>query len=70
MKEDERAELTQATTNISYIKEKLKELVTREEFQPVKLLVYGATGMMLSAVMGMLIKVALEKSATIPLVLP
>lgn len=70
MKEDERAELTQATMSISYIKEKLKELVTKEEFQPIKLLVYGATGMMLSAVMGMLIKVALEKSATIPLVLP
>lgn len=68
--EEKAAEMATAKSEIGHIKEKLREFVTKAEFQPIKLLVYGATGMALTAVMGALLKIAVDKSASITAVLP
>lgn len=43
------------------IDKKLSELVTQQEFWPVKTLVYGITGLMLSAVVGALLMLIFVK---------
>lgn len=43
------------------IDKKLQELVTQQEFWPVKTLVYGITGLMLSGVIGALLMLILNK---------
>lgn len=42
------------------IDEKLDELVTRQEFWPVKTLVYGITGLMLAGVIGALLMLVIK----------
>lgn len=47
--------------SITSIDKKLDDLVSRQEFWPVKMLVYGITGLMLSAVVGALMMLVITK---------
>lgn len=69
MTDDERALLVQLKEqnrtifkSIEDQKEALEKLVTRPEFKPVQMLVYGATALMLSAVFGALITLVIKGS--------
>lgn len=74
MKDDEstRTQLAVITNDLGYIKEKLNAVdykvsnhyITKEEFEPVKKIVYGLVSLILVAVVGALIALVVQAKPT------
>ena len=67
--ENERITLVQIKTDLDYIKRDIAEIkatiradyVTREEFSPIKNIVYGLVGIILTSVIGALVALVIQK---------
>ena len=58
--EDSRVSVAVLTEKIRAIEALIPDLITRDEFTPVRLLVYGGTGMALTAVAGAVLALAIK----------